>query len=82
MPRGPVESTSLFDAVYIGTSELTRQRVPLHRVIATYFMERFPGQGGSMFLGDGENEFVAILGGDLEFDYVASQNGNQVAISP
>lgn len=82
MPRGAVESTSLFDAVYIGTTELTRQKVPIHRVVGTYFMERHPGTGGDLLLGDGENEFVVILGGDIEFDYVASNRGASVAIAP
>jgi hypothetical protein len=80
MPRGAVESTSIFDAVYISTTELTRQEVPLHRVVGTYFMEREPGGGDGMFYGDVENEFVVILGGDLPFDYVATGGGQQVVI--
>jgi 8-oxo-dGTP pyrophosphatase MutT (NUDIX family) len=78
MPRGAIESTSVFGGVYIGGSELTRQEVPLHRIIAPYFMERVPGSGVSMFYGDNENEFVVILGGDLPFDYVGRNNGSVV----
>lgn len=82
VPRGAVESTSIFGAVYIhGSTEVTLQRVPLHRVIAPYFLERSPGSGQSMFLGDDENEFVVILG-DLPFDYVATNGGREVVIQP
>lgn len=81
MPRGAMDSTSIFGAVYIGTGELTRQRIPFHRVMGTYFMERTPGYGDGMFLGDSENEFVAILG-DLPFDYVATDRGHTVLIPP
>jgi hypothetical protein len=68
MPRGVAESCSIFKKTSVYGTELTRQTVPLHRVIATYWMERYPGHDGAAFLSDSENEFVAILEG-VPFDY-------------
>ena|GEM_PF-3564246 len=69
MPRGVAESTSIYKPVYInGTTELTTQKVPLHRVIGTYFYEGKPGSGDTPFYGDHENEFIAMLEG-IPFNY-------------
>lgn len=69
MQRGVAESTSLMKEVYIGGSKVvTSQAVPIHRVLGVYWQERNPGRGGSGFLGDAENEFVAMLEGlDVEW---------------
>ncbi|WP_143867204.1 hypothetical protein [Nostoc linckia] len=61
MKRGVAESTSLVQAISVYGNELTVQKVPPHRVVGVYFHERHPGKGGSAFMGDYENEFVAIL---------------------
>lgn len=77
MPRGAAESASIYRAKRIlAGGEVTIQRVPLHRVLGYYWMDK-PGipnrQGG--FLGDGENEFVFIPEG-IPFDYVDSISGS------
>jgi hypothetical protein len=69
MRRGAAESTSIYNKVTVHGTEVTVQRVPLHRVLGTYFYERHPGQGGGAFLGDSENEFIALLDG-IPFDYI------------
>ena len=68
MKRGVAESTSLYRKVSVKGNELTVQDVPIHRVIATYWQERTPGQVSGAFLGDAENEFVAMLEG-VPLDY-------------
>ena len=68
MKRGAVESCSLLEEVYVHGTELTVQEVPFHRILGNYFFERKPGGKEGMFLGDGENEFVAMLDG-LKVDY-------------
>lgn len=78
MPRGAAESASIFRAKRIvAGGEVTRQRVPLHRVLGYYWGDR-PGAtnkaGG--FLGDSENEFVFIPEG-IPFDYVDSIHGSK-----
>jgi hypothetical protein len=64
LQRGVAESTSLMREVFIGRSTaVTSQAVPFHRVLGVYWQER-PGQRGSdAFLGEAENEFVAMLEG-------------------
>lgn len=71
MPRGALESTSIFKPVVVTGHELTRQEVPYTRVFATYFLERTPGFGGCGLYGDSENEFVCMLEG-IKFDYERS----------
>lgn len=60
--RGAVESTSIFQDVRVFGDNMVEQDVPYHRIIGTYMMERADG-AGQMFLGDSENEFVAMLEG-------------------
>lgn len=72
MVRGPAESTSIYRPVYVFGTELTVQQVPHHRILGNYFLERYPGYNNAMFLGDGENEFVAMLDG-LETTYKESR---------
>jgi SPP1 gp7 family putative phage head morphogenesis protein len=69
MLRGAAESTSIYSKVSVHGTEVTMQQVPLHRIFGTYFYERHPGQGGSAFMGDSENEFIALLEG-IPFDYI------------
>lgn len=71
MPRGAIESTSVFETVSVYGTEITVQDVPYHRVIGNYFYERNPGSGRGAFLGDDENEFVAMLDG-IKFNYTGS----------
>lgn len=73
MKRGAVESTSIYEEVYVHGTELTvMKEVPFHRILGNYFLERKPGLGEGMFLGDGENEFVAMLDG-LTTDYTKTK---------
>lgn len=67
--RGAAESTSIFRPVSVHGSELTEQDVPWHRVLGVYFAERSPGANHGPFLGDNENEFLALLK-DIPFYYV------------
>lgn len=69
--RGALESTSLLNAISVSHSHVTVQRVPISNILGTYLVERYPGYNHGAFLGDSENEFVAVLG-DQPFDYVAS----------
>ena len=61
-PRGPLESTSLTNAVFASYNEITVQEVPHYRILGSYMFDT-RGSGGGMFMGDGENEFVTILDG-------------------
>lgn len=71
MLRGAIESTSLIKPISVYGSEVTRQNVPYHRVMGTYFYGRYDGYSSGAFLGDNENEIVALLEG-LPFDYEGS----------
>lgn len=66
MPRGANESSSIYNSVTVGGHEMTLQVVPHHRVFGMYLTER--SDGGTMFLGDDENEFMFIPEG-LPFYY-------------
>jgi hypothetical protein len=68
MPRGLAESSSVFQPVNVGGSEVTIQQVPHSRVLGMYFYERTPGANYGAFLGDKENEFVFIPYG-IKFDW-------------
>jgi len=68
--RGAAESTSLVNPTYVKGDHLTRQEIPLTDIIGTYLTERTPGSGMHVFLGDRENEILAILGKSM-FDYLA-----------
>jgi len=61
--RGGTESTSIFKKVTIHGSEVTTQQVPHHRIMGNYFFERSPGANHGMYLGDNENEFLAMMDG-------------------
>ena len=67
MKRGAAESCSIFQRVNVLGSELTVQKVPIHRVLGTYWQSRDARVGGNAFLGDHENEFVCLLD-DVPFD--------------
>jgi SPP1 gp7 family putative phage head morphogenesis protein len=68
MVRGAMESTSAFQSVVVAGSEVTTQLVPHHRIFGNYMLERSPGANSGMFLGDRENEVVAMMEG-LEVTY-------------
>jgi hypothetical protein len=64
--RGAMESTSAITAIRAsGGPYLTVQDVPIHRVMGTYMQGRNDAPNGAkdMFLGIGENEYVAHLEG-------------------
>ncbi|MBP6468910.1 MAG: NUDIX domain-containing protein [Chloroflexi bacterium] len=78
MPRGAAESASIYRAKRIvAGGEVTRQRVPIHRILGFYWGDK-PGSknGSGGFLGDSENEFVFIPEG-IPFDYVDSISGSK-----
>jgi len=60
--RGAAESCSLLNPVYVHNDKLLRQEVPFTDVLGTYLTERDPGRNHGAFLGDGEEEFVVMLG--------------------
>lgn len=62
------DSTSLQTAVKVNGTNITIQKVPLHRIVGTYLTSKAPKMDGAGFLKDSENEFVAILDG-IPFDY-------------
>ena len=70
MPRGPAESTSIFRRVRVHGTESTTQRMHIGRVVGSYFFERIAGSGSSGFMGDNENELIAVLDG-VKFNYNA-----------
>lgn len=72
MKRKVIESTSIYEWYYLGTTEQTVQNVPVHRVLGTYWQHREPGGYGGAFAGDHENEFVCILEG-IPLDYVGGK---------
>lgn len=64
--RGQMESTSAITAIVAsGGPHLTVQDVPIHRIMATYMQGRNDAQNSpaDMFMGIGENEYVAHLEG-------------------
>lgn len=63
--RGGMESTSAITGIVVSGDNLTMTDVPIHRVMGTYYQGRnLAGRGEyDMFLGVGENEFVAHLEG-------------------
>ena len=64
MPRGPLESTSSFNEVEIGGSDVrTEQFVPYTRIMATYLLNRGRDFDHKLFYGDNESEFMAVLEG-------------------
>lgn len=67
--RGAHESASLYKAVFPFGTETTVQYVPHYRITSSYLLERSPGSGDSMFMGDGENEFVFLPEG-ISFEYL------------
>ena len=67
--RGPLESSSIWQTVKVSGSKCTLQHVPYHRLFGFYWHEKAAGNGGSGFLGDGENEFVFMPEG-IPFWYV------------
>jgi hypothetical protein len=70
IPRGAAESTSLFSRVQaVAGGETTVQMVPHHRIVGMYLQSRTSLRKNDMFMGDNENEAVAILQG-TKFDYV------------
>ena len=70
MPRGPAESTSIFRRVRVHGTESTTQKMHVGRVVGSYFFERIAGSGSSGFMGDSENELIAVLDG-VKFNYNA-----------
>jgi hypothetical protein len=71
LPRGALESTSLFTPISADAGGLvTRQVVPIHRVFAD-FMLQVKGQG-SGFLEDRENEATVMLEG-IDFEFMPSK---------
>jgi hypothetical protein len=67
LPRGALESTSLFTPISADAGGLvTRQVVPIHRVFADFMLQI--GGADSGFLEDRENEATVMLEGiDFEF---------------
>lgn len=59
--RGVNESGSV--ATAFSTGERTVTIVPHARITSSYFMERTPGKGGNLLLGDSENEFTYMAHG-------------------
>lgn len=59
--RGVNESGSVATAFSTGTRTVTI--VPHARITSSYFMERTPGKGGDLLLGDSENEFTYMAHG-------------------
>jgi len=78
--RGFAESTSVYNQVNVFGGEVTVQNVPKHRVFGTYWTEKYAEAGGSGFLGDGENEFVAMME-DIPFDYLKNSKDLAKAIA-
>jgi SPP1 gp7 family putative phage head morphogenesis protein len=80
MRRGGLESTSIFEDIYVTGSELTIQDVPHHRIFGTYFTEKTPGANDAGYLSNGENEFLAMLDG-ITTHYVGDARTGK-AVSP
>jgi len=59
--KGISESTSGFKFNWHGGE--TYQDVPFHRITAVYWFDRTAGSGDGLLLGDGENEFLAMMDG-------------------
>jgi hypothetical protein len=55
---------------------MTVQKVPLHRVMGGYWLERAPGSGDPPFLNNSENEVLVMFDG-IEFDYTEGAPKNR-----
>ena len=68
MPRGMLESTSMFAPISVYGDQVTRYaKVPPWRVFSTYLQSK--RDGGVFHLGDDENEALVFLDG-LPFDFI------------
>ena len=77
LKRGVAESTSIYRQFNLYGTERTEQDVPFHRIIGTYWQSRSPAgyeASSGLFLGDHENEFVAMLDG-IPLDYTKRGGG-------
>ncbi len=61
--RGTTESHSIYKTTSVYGNKKTATAVPFTRVHGMYWLERYGGQNGSSFLGDGEAEFGANTSG-------------------
>jgi len=68
MPRGAIESTSMFSSVIVKGAEITVQRVPHHRIFGMYLQGRST-TWDMMFAGNAENEMLCMLD-KIPFDYI------------
>jgi hypothetical protein len=75
MPRGALESTSMFLPVSVRGKELCRYEVEPWRIFATYLQDktRADTNGYSFLLGDKENEALVFLD-NLPFEYIGTFN--------
>jgi hypothetical protein len=76
IPRGTMDSSSIYKTVRVGGNQLTLQKVPYHRLIGHYWHSRYADSDQYPFLGDGENEFVGDFN-DLEYVYVGTVGGGE-----
>jgi SPP1 gp7 family putative phage head morphogenesis protein len=67
--RGAAESFSIFNSVKIHGSEKTLQNLPHTRIHGIYFFSKRDNDSYGSFLGDSENEFVALPVATV-FDYL------------
>jgi hypothetical protein len=70
--RGAADSFSLIQAVNVHGIHVTMTPIPYTHIIGTYLPHK--GSGDSFFLGDGENEFVAVSR-KISTTYYASKQG-------
>lgn len=77
MKRGPMESYSAFKPFYMKPN-LTTQEVPFHRIFASYLTSQNKTSSGDhtgMFLGDHENEMIAMVDSSIRVDWHGSIRG-------
>lgn len=68
LKRGALESYSAMSPIEVHGDRLTVLEVPHHRIIMGYFLSRSGNKNDTFFLGDRENEFVAMTDG-IDGDY-------------
>ena len=71
LKRGPMESYSAFAPFWM-RNKLTTQEVPYHRIFASYLTSQnktSSGDHSGMFLGDGENEMIAMVDSSIKVEW-------------
>lgn len=69
------ESFSGFRTVFVSNSDVSVSDIPFHRVLGTFWQQKYGSNGTSLFLGEGEEEYFVMPKG-LPSTYSGSKYGS------